>query len=123
MEKTLLEGSVFSVWCLLSRLEVTGRAAFLGRRGEALTFAGILALAGVGSALASALALTGIGANAVAHRFIGECGRGYDGIGKHERCRCGRNGRTRLNAEFHGVVLLEGLLFHAVVVAGLSQPR
>src|ERR1700685_2153695 len=52
----------------LGRLELAfgGSAIGLGHFREALTFAGVLALAGVFSALAGALALAGIGANAVA---------------------------------------------------------
>ncbi|CCB68046.1 protein of unknown function [Hyphomicrobium sp. MC1] len=111
IKNAALEAAFFTFACLLRRFEMAGRAAFLGRLGEALTLAGVLAFASVRRALASALTLAGVGADAVAHGFIGIRNRRDNGIREHERCCCGCEGRTRLYTDLHGVFPLEGIVF------------
>src|SRR5206468_4083991 len=68
-------------------------ALFLGHRREALTLAGVQALAGMVAALAGALALAGVGADAVA--FAGRIGRRrHGGAGQEQSGRSGGNRGT-----------------------------
>src|SRR4051812_28747078 len=86
----------------LRRLELAlgGVALFLGHGREALTLAGVLALAGMIAALAGALALAGVGADAVA--FTGGVRHGRHGGAGQEQGGCsGGNGGAGLGSHLH----------------------
>src|SRR3954447_9205096 len=81
-------------------LALGGIAFFLGQGGEALTLAGVLALARVRAALAGALALAGVGADALA--FAGGVGDGRQGrAGQEQRGRGGGNRGAGLGSHLH----------------------
>src|SRR4051812_5308868 len=85
-------------------LALGGIAFFLGHGGEALTLAGVLALAGMVAALAGALALAGVGADAVS--FAGGVGHGrHGGAGQEQGGRSGGNGSAGLRSHLHGSLL------------------
>jgi len=73
-------------------LALGGVAFVLGHGGEALTLAGVLALAGVRAALAGALALAGVGADALT--FAGGVGHGRHGRPSQEQGGCSGSNRS-----------------------------
>src|SRR5882757_6687577 len=84
------------------RLELSlGRGTlFLGHGREALTLAGVLALAGIRCALAGALPFTGVGADAVT--FASRVGnRRHGRTGQEQGRRCSRNRGTRFRTNLH----------------------
>src|SRR5882757_1321244 len=85
-------------------LALGGVALVLGHGGEALTLAGVQALAGVRTALAGALALAGVGADALT--FAGGVGHGrHGGAGQEQGGGSGGNRGAGLGSHLHGHLL------------------
>src|SRR6185437_12268485 len=77
-------------------------ALALGHGREALTLAGVLALAGMVAALTGALALAGVGADAVT--FVSRIGRSRHGRTRQEKGGGGGgDSSTRLRSYFHDI--------------------
>src|SRR5262245_57627073 len=83
-----------------------GLARGFRRHREALTLAGVQALAGIRGALARALALAGVGGDALALGGVGGVRHGrHDGPGKEQRGGGSSERGTRLGIQLHNVLL------------------
>ena len=90
----------------LDELRAHGGACLLGGRREALTLAGVLALAGARAALAGALALAGVADHALAGRGVGRRRPGrYDRAGEEQGCSGSCERRTGLGIQLHDDLL------------------